>query len=236
MSEANTALALPEVGVAKYASDEEFDKLAKASDFLPRFQLYGSNTDACKEGKIGVGRFGYVEGDRIIDCGAEVRAYVLGYRLKAMRIGGDRVQVYYNPQSDEFKLIKAESGEKDTGSLCGPEFLLYLSDKKMFVTFFMANKTMRREAPIVREFAPRAKGKNGPDDPGQAAQGITLRCQLIKKGPYSWHGPVVTGCSAPLDTPDMEELMTELNKFNNPPENKEETASAADQAATGRAR
>lgn len=231
------ALAVPDAGVAKYTTDEDFDALAKATDFLPRFQLYGSNSEACKEEKITQGSYGYVEGSRIIDCGKEVRAYALGYRLKAMRIMGDKVEVYFDPNHSEFKKIKSESAEKDTGSLCGPEFLLYIPAKKVFVTFFMANKTMRREAPAVRDYCPRAKGKNGPDDPGQGAQPFTLRSQLIKKAGYTWHGPVVSGCSVPLEVPDPDKLLAEMTKFNNPPESKEEAATEEEKAATsGRAR
>src|SRR4051812_905386 len=103
------ALAVPDAGVARYTTDEDFNAIAKATDFLPRFQLYGSNSAACKEEKISQGHYGYVEGDRIIDCGKEVRVFTLGYRLKAMRIIGDKVEVYFNPKHQEFMKIKQES-------------------------------------------------------------------------------------------------------------------------------
>jgi hypothetical protein len=226
----NEALAIPTTSMAKYATDEQFNALAKSNDFLPRFALYGSNSNACKKGQIGIGHYGYTEGsDNIIDCGAEVRCYVLSLRLKAMRISGDKVEAYFNPDHPEFKKIKAESGIKDTGALCGPEFLLWLPEKKVFVTFFMANKTMRREAPTVRTYMPT------PDSP--TAKALTLKVQLIEKGTYLWHGPVVAGCSIPLALPDQETLLTELEKFNNPPEPKDEAASEAEKkAASGRAR
>jgi hypothetical protein len=226
----NEALAIPTTSMAKYATDEQFNALAKSNDFLPRFALYGSNSNACKKGQIGIGHYGYTEGsDNIIDCGAEVRCYVLSLRLKAMRISGDKVEAYFNPDHPEFKKIKAESGIKDTGALCGPEFLLWLPEKGVFVTFFMANKTMRREAPTVRTYMPT------PDNP--TAKALTLKVQLIEKGTYLWHGPVVAGCSIPLALPDQETLLTELEKFNNPPEPKDEAASEAEKkAASGRAR
>jgi hypothetical protein len=224
------ALAIPVQSMAKYATEDEFNKLAKSNDFLPRFALYSSNSNACKKGQIGIGHYGYTEGsDNIIDCGAEVRCYVVSFRLKAMRISGEKVEAYFNPNHEEFKKIKVESGIKDTGALCGPEFLLWLPEKGVFVTFFMANKTMRREAPTVRTYVP---SKDSP-----VAKPMTLKVQLIEKGTFLWHGPVVTGCSIPLDQPDVEALATELEKFNNPPEPKDEAASAADKASTsGRAR
>jgi len=222
------ALAVPTQSMAKYATDDAFNALAKSNDFLPRFALYGSNSNACKKAQIGIGHYGYTEGDNIIDCGAEVRCYVVSLRLKAMRITNDKVEAYFNPDHPEFKRIKAESNIKDTGALCGPEFLLWLPEQKVFVTFFMANKTMRREAPIVRSYMPSAESPN--------AKPMTLKVQLIEKGTYLWHGPIVTGCSIPLAAPDPETLVTELEKFNNPPEPKDEAAGASEKQATGRAR
>lgn len=224
------ALSIPVQSMAKYATDEQFNALAKSNDYLPRFALYGSNSNACKKGQIGIGHYGYTEGsDLIIDCGAEARCFVLSLRLKAMRISGDKIETFFNPEHPEFKKIKVESGIKDTGALCGPEFLLWLPEKGVFVTFFMANKTMRREAPTVRTYMP--------SEASPIAKPMTLKVQLIEKGTYLWHGPVVTGCSIPLAPPEQEALLTELDKFNNPPEPKDEAASAADKAAqSGRAR
>jgi hypothetical protein len=227
-AEQGVNLAVPVTSMAKYTSDEAFAALAKAADYLPRFQLYGSNSKACKQGLIPIAHYGYASGDDITDVGPEVRAYVLSVRLKAMRITGDKVETVFNPEHPEFKKIKIESGEKDTGSLCGPEFLLYLPEVGKFVTFFMANKTMRREAPNVKEYMPTAANPN--------ARPMTLRATLIEKGEYMWHGPVVSGCSIPLTPPDPEVMMTELTKFNNPPEPKGTTATEADKAATARAR
>lgn len=229
------ALAIPQTGMAKYASDEAFGQIAKATDYLPRFQLYGANSKEVKRGKIAMAHYGYVEGDNIVDCGPEVRVYSLSMRLKAMRITGEKVEAYFNPEHAEFKKIKVESGIKDTGALCGPEFLLWLPEKGVFVTFYMANKTMRREAPHVYNNTPH---------PGDASRGIaprgatpmTLKAQLIEKGEYTWHGPVITGCSIPLAPPEEEALATEREKFNNPPEPKDEAASVDDKAKTNRAR
>jgi hypothetical protein len=230
------ALAIPvNVGVAKYATDAAFAEVAKAVDFLPRFQLYSSNSKECKKGKIAIAHYGYTQGDEIIDCGTEVRCFSLGMRLKAMLIAGDRVTAHFNPEHPEFKKIQAESKIKDTGALCGPEFLLWLSEKGVFVTFYMANKTMRREAPNVYQYTPHA-GDPSRNIAPRGASPLTLKAQLIEKGEYSWHGPVITGCSIPLTPPPEEAFVTELTKFNNPPEPKDEAATAVDAAKTARAR
>ena len=139
------ALAIPtNTTVGKYASAAAFSDLAKSADFLPRFNLYGSSSNACKEGKIGVAHYGYASGDDVVDCGKEVRCFVLAWRPKAMRIGGAKVEAYFNSEHSEFKKIKAEANAKVEGSLCGIEFLLWLGEKNLFVTFYMASPTMRR--------------------------------------------------------------------------------------------
>ncbi len=220
----STDLVIPNVGVNKYVTDEAFTALAKSADYLPRFQLYASSAKAVKRNLISGGHYGVQEGEKVDDYGTEVHCYVIGLRLKAMRIVGDKVETYFNPTHPEFSKIKLESGDKDSGSLCGPEYLLYIPSKKQFTTFFMANKTMRREASLVRTFMPTAEA---------GAKAMTLRVQLIEKGQYIWHGPIVTACSLPLDPPDMEELVKELERFNNPPEPKDVKATAAEAASQG---
>jgi hypothetical protein len=227
MSTETQALAMPNAGVAKYATAEAFNNLAKANDFLPRFQLYGATSKEVKRGKIAMAHYGYVQGDDIVDCGTEVRCYVLGWRPKAMRISGDKVEAYFNPEHPEFKKIQNESKIKDTGALAGPEFLLWLGDQGVFVTFFMANKTMRREAPNVGAYMAK---ENEPARP------LTLKAQFIEKGEFSWHGPVITGCSIPVSQPTAEALVAELDKFNNPPEPKDTAANETQLKATNRAR
>jgi hypothetical protein len=230
MTAESQALALPNTGVSKYATQEAFSQLAKANDYLPRFQLYGSTSKDVKKGKIPLAHYGYSQGDDVIDCGPEVRVYVLAWRPKAMRISGEKVEAYFNPEHAEFKKITVESGVKNSGALCGPEFLLWLAEQGLFATFFMANKTMRREAPNLDVYRPQEKNKF-------QALPVTLKVQFIEKGEFSWHGPVITGCSIPLPLPEEETMTTELDRFNNPPEPKDQAASEADKAKTsGRAR
>ncbi len=217
------------VGVAKHVTDEAFKQLAKSVDYLPRFQLYGFESKEVKRGVIPGGHYGLVAAkDDITDLGVEAQCYVLGLRLKALRIIGDKVENFFDPNHDEFKAIKAASGDPKSGCMAGPEYLLYLPGMKQFCTFFMANKTARREAPKVRAFLPTEA------DP--VAKAATLKIQFIETSEYAWHGPVIVGCSIPLAAPDMDTMNSEIAKFNNPPEPKEVAASVADAAATQRAR
>lgn len=201
-------LAIPQDNVAK-VSDEFFKELTSASDFLARFTLYGSNSDACKRGLIPVGQYGYTkDGKTIVNCGNQVHCFVLAFRYKAMDLSGDTPKSYHNPKSEDFERIRLLSGDNDNHCLCGPEFLLFLPKHNCFVTFFMASKTMRREAPNVKMFCPTVENPQ--------AKPATFHPKFIEKGTYSWHGPEITECSFALETPDAESLVKELTKFHNP--------------------
>lgn len=216
------ALALPEdQSVAKYVTEEDFQSIATSSKFLPRLQLFGSNSEVVKEGKVPVGVYGIVNGDKIEVLGNEIRAWVISMRLKAMRTDTDPIVAYYDPKSEQFQKIKAASEVENQGPLCGPEFLIYLPNEKKFVTFFMCSKTMRREAPNVKDLLKRA---------------ATFKITLIKNAKFSWHGPVVTACSVPLPQPDLEVLREVLTNFNNPPETEVEVIDEKAKAATSRDR
>lgn len=222
VSSTTTANILPnlaELGGAKYADDKAFAIVAQGANFLPRVMLMGSNSTAVKEGKINQGRYGLVRGkDQLDDLTPECPVIVLGWRPKAMQITEDEVISIFNPQSDEFKRIatKADSGEQDTGCMYGPEFLVWVPSVAAFATFFMSSKTARREAPQLKALM------------GKAA---LLKCQLIKAGKFAWHGPVVTMYSQPVTKmPAQEEIIEQVQKFNNPPETESEQAPADDRA------
>src|SRR5689334_16237518 len=69
--------------------------VAGASAFLPRIQLYGGNSDACKEGKIPIGHYGLATGkDDLQPLGPEVEVLVLAGRAKALQIGETIITVY----------------------------------------------------------------------------------------------------------------------------------------------
>lgn len=200
--------------LAKY-SEDDFNAVAVSADFLPRFQLFGSNSEACKEGKIGIGHYGLVVGDDIVDLGKEIDVYVVTWRPKALEMADDAILAVHDPKSPDFERIKKLAGVKDSGCMYGPEFLLYVPSQEKFATFFAGSKTSRRESKNIRTVL------------GCAA---TFKSHLIKTAKYSWHGPVVTPCSSPLDQPDEAELAEQVEKFSNPPAPKIETADTESRA------
>jgi len=198
-----------EFGIGKYSDDRIFADVTAAGGWLPRLQLMGSNSDLVKEAKIGLGRWALLTNkDSFIDLGTETHVLILGWRPKAMEIGDEVVSVF-NPKADEFKRIMEKSEEPDSGCMFGPEYLVWIPELKKFAGLFMASKTARREAPNLRALM------------GKFA---TLKARLIKSQRYSWHGPVVTPCSATFEVPTMEEIREQAEKFNNPPEDEVEAA------------
>ncbi len=216
-------LVIPEdqQGLAKHATDEEFDKLSTSSKYLPRLQLFGSSSNACKEGKIPIGKWGLQFGQRIDNLGDEIRGYVIALRLKAVDLSAEPIISYYDPKSPEFIKLKERSEVENLGPMAGPEFLIYLPNEKKFCTLFMSSKTMKREAPEVKALLRKP---------------ATFKIQFIKKGGFAWHGPVVTPCTVPLPKPDEETLAIVLHNFNNPPVSEIEPVDEKAKEATARDR
>ena len=198
---------------SKYADDKSFDIVSSSGNYLPRIQLFGGNSGPAKEGKIGIGRWGFVKGDSIIDLTPEFNCLCVSWRPKAMRISGDQIVSSFNPQNPMFKKIQVDSEIKDSGCMFGPEYLLWVAGLGKFATLFMSSKTMRKEAPNLKALL------------GQAA---TLKVKFIKTIKYSWHGPVVTVCSTPLtNLPSEAEVREQASIFCNPPESGIEAATTA---------
>ena len=187
---------------SKY-DDTDFQGVASGGKWLPRVQLFGSNSDAAKMGLIPIGTYGLVNGKNLIPLGNEVDVLVVAWRPKAMEIGDGEVTSAFNPKSALFKDLVAKSDEADSGCMFGPEFLVYLPGQKQFATFFMGNKSARREAPAVKSCI------------GKAA---TLKVTLASNKKYKWHTSVCVACSTPFDLPAIDEIKEKANEFCNPPD------------------
>jgi hypothetical protein len=190
--------------------NQDFDDITSSGIvYLQRLQLFGSKSDACAEGRIGIGHWGLVNDDVITDLGDEADIVLLAYRPKALDTGGEVIITDYDVQSETFNRIREESFVKDSGCMYGPEFLVYVPSQDAFATYFASSKTARREA---KKFRPLL---------GQAA---TVKSRLIEKGKYKWHGPVILPCSTPMTMPGMEIIKSQIEKFANPPKDEVEVA------------
>lgn len=212
--------------INKYAQagDKAFKNIVNSEGFLPRLQLFGSNSDMVKEDKISMGSFALVTGkDTLNALGKEVQCYPISWRFKAVEFG-DQIISKYNPEDPEFiRIAEKADGPGLTGAMAGIEFLLYIPDNKVFCTYFMGNASSKREAPNLRSL----------QEEGKAA---TIVSKLVKnKKGQSWHAPLITACSTPLEQPNEAELMDIATKFANPKETEIESVSEAEKAGTQRA-
>lgn len=181
----------------------DFDSVVAGADYLPRLQLFGSKSDACALGRIGIGRYGLVKDDVINDLGPEISIAIITWRSKAVRTRGDTPVIIYDQKSPLFEEIKAESVIQDSGCMYGPEFLVWVPDAGTFATYHMNSKTARREAKKMKPLI------GGP---------ATLKVRLIENQRFKWHGPVVLPCSTPLQMCLEEEIREQYTKFQNPVE------------------
>jgi hypothetical protein len=217
--QAGTALAaLPDFGVAQYAEKDQFDQMVKSS-FLPRISLIGGSSNLLKEGKMHVGRYALIRNkEDFVDMGPEFNCIPLIYRFTAMRFDPAKMEAFYDPNSEEFKQIQAESGEQDSGCGYGPEFLLWLPHFKECATYFFSSTSARPEArkvdALIRKYA-------------------TFKAKLVSNTKNKWHVPVVVPCSVELELPKIEVLTPVVEKFKNPGfSNQSDTEPAPAEAAT----
>lgn len=196
--------------------DDVFDDIAKSKDYLSRVQVMGGNSDYVKEQKIQIGRYALIHNkDSFDDLTPQFDCLVIGWRPKAMDVGGEQVISVYNHEAAEFKSIVEKSAEQNSGCMYGPEYLLWLAGSKTFATFFFSSKSARREAPNMKVLVGRA---------------ATCKIQLIKKKKYSWHSPTIVACSTPFDIPDAVAIKENLEKFNNPSESEVETVDESEKS------
>lgn len=203
-----------DAGAMIESSEEDLLAVAGASGFLPRLQLFGSSSDAVKEGKIGVAHWGVVRGkDQLEDLGKETDILVIAGRAKALDIAQDTAVTSYDRNSDTFKDIASRSSAQGSKCMFGPEFLVYIPASKTYATLFLCSPTARRE---TRPLHSRL---------GKAA---TCKSHLIEGKKFKWHGPVFVPCTTPFDIPPVDEITAEATKFLSPDQKGPELAAAAE--------
>lgn len=173
-------------------------ELANASDFLPRLQLYGAKSNAVTEGKIPMAHYGLASGGEIEDLGKEIDVLVLAGRPKALEISGENIISTFDHTSKEFERIRDRSSIKDSGCMYGPEYLLYVPEADKYCTWFMASKSLRKEAKSIQ-----ARLRNA----------AHLAVKLADSGQYKWHVPVVSDPAVVPNVPDPAAIDKEIKKF-----------------------
>lgn len=232
---------LTQLPATQRGSDENFEEMAEGTDFLARLQLF-SKGKAIDKGQIPPGHWGIPEGDDVItDLGETVDCLVLARRAKALDMSDkEAIITNFDMKSDEFVRIQDAAGQKDSGCMYGPSFLVIERSTGRFLEWFCGSKSNRAEAKKIYPFLPLTAedivARKLPDetDP-HGPLPFTMNIKLIERR-FSWHVPVVVRCSTPFTSaPAMERVIKEIQRFIDPPEPSVEKV-PEDQAGSKRAR
>lgn len=216
-----TAIAPADIAALQAQSkfvDDDFTGISGSRiNFLPRLQLFTSNSEQCKTGKIPVAHYGLVKGkDELIDLGGQVLAIPLAWRAKAMNVKSDPPLAFHNAKSPEFQDVKKKAdADSNSGHMYGPEFLVWLGPDHGYATFFCGSKTARNAAPAVKALLPL------PD--GRLRVGL-LTAEFIKNESFSWHGPKMVVSASSIEQPEAASLGTTISDFLNPKDSEVEAA------------
>lgn len=188
-----------------FAEDKETLALLEGGDFLPRLQLFISNSDAVKAEKIPMNHYGLVKGQDIIPLGKEVDIAIIAYRPRAIDASDkNNVRVSSIPTSDLFREIKdRQDNTKNSGCLYGPEFLVWVPSQEKFATFLCGGRSTRNEARKINALM------------GKPA---TLKSRFVDNGTFTWNTPIVTQCTTPFMVPSREEINRVAEEFLHPKE------------------
>lgn len=195
---------LAEAGAGKYADEQALAEVTKVGDWLPFIQLMGSNSKEVKEGKFPMGHFCLRRNRQMIDLGERFVGVFLDWRPKAMMFGPPPISVF-DPKHEKFAEFEKQADTAGVqGYGYGQEFLVWLPDRRILVTYFMGNKTGRNESPNITAIINDAKFV------------CEQRSELIDDGKNQWHGARTYEHDLPFDFPPEELLRVELQKFKNP--------------------
>lgn len=189
-----------------------------SQSYLPRLQLVSKGKYIDLQ-KIAPGNWGIPQdGDNIEDLGAAVDILVLAVRDKALDTSGETPIAVYDKTNPLFDDIVSKAGEKDSGCMFGPSFLVLERNTGKLLELFFGNKSARQEAGKMAQFLPVSEAQA--EQFGVEArepQPCTLTSKLVQRPRYSWHVPVVQRCTTPFaELPPTDFLVTQIQEFLNP--------------------
>ncbi len=209
------AVPMPDIGAlqatSEYGDPQGLAKIgAIGFSFLPRLQLFTSNSEECKTGAIKIAHYGIIKGqDPVKELGKTVLIVPIAWRAKAMDVKSfDKPVAFHKPNSNEFKAIRSRAdADGNSGCMYGPEFLVWVPSEGCYATFLMGSKTARNAAPPVKALLPKPGG--------QLRAGI-LEAQYIEGTEFKWHGPKIVPTEQSFEGPPAEGIMDVLTNFLNP--------------------
>lgn len=196
-------------------TEKDADAAVKSGDYLSRLQLMTANSKKCKSGDFPTNHWALVNGSVLTDLGKSIDVVNVAWRPKALDT--EEGVSCYDTETDLFAGIQERSNEKNSGCMCGLEFLVYVPSQEAWAEFYMGSKSSRRDSPSMKALV---------------GKGVTLKSKEIVTKKYTWFNPDMQVCSLGLTLPDTPEVMEIATKFNNPPESSVEKV----EEDTGRAR
>jgi hypothetical protein len=207
----------------KIGTDKQFVGPSVTAAPLSELQVF-TKGDAVDRGLIRPGHYGISENDeKVTDLGESINLVALARRPKAIDMtDANAVVTHYDPETEEFKQIAARSLEINSHCVYGPSFLVYEQGTKRFLEFFCGTKATRSKAKEIYPFLPMTEDDIARQKSvGNAVSSIephgplplTLTSQVVEKGKYTWHIPVVTKCLMPFPMPTQEQIDTEVRAF-----------------------
>lgn len=226
MSNANAIATVGSYAVpsTQIGSDSIFDDLAKGSGkYLKGIKLY-TKGKAIDMGLIAPGNWGIYESkDNIRFVGPKVDFEIIGRRPAAIDWSVKPAVRVYDEHDPEFIRIRALADDGSKKHECGIELLVYertTNDLYGWLCTSKSSKKGAKEAMAYMEIseeqakALQAKGfdvKAGPRRP------CTITAKLMDGGDFTYHAPIVTKCSAPIEIKMDEKSWNDMvSKFFNP--------------------
>lgn len=202
-------------------TDDDFDSIAKSSDFLARLQLY-TKGKAINKKLVLPGNYGIpVTDDEVTDLGDEIDILPLARRPKAIDLKDtENIVAVYDVNDPEFTRIQAQSAQKESGCMYGPSFLVFERSTGQFLEFFCGTKSSRTEAKRIFPYLPLSQAmidanpNAASNQQPHNAMPVTMKSRLVEKGQWSWHVPVAVKCSTPFSSlPSAKVIVEEIKKF-----------------------
>ena len=198
-------------------SIEAFNELVNSGGFFPRLQLMTSNTELAKEGKVRVNSYAIIDGKNYTELGPETVVVPLHWRPFALSTKENPIVSSHDQKSELFKKIEKLSSVKNSGAMCGPEFLVWVPDAEKFATLFFGSVSARR---VGKTFVL------------QMNKPTLLKSEMVQTTDFKWYIIKHEDYTPGIDKfPSASELQSTIEKFINPPV---ATVEVANEPATDR--
>lgn len=216
-----TTVDMTQLPSAQVGTDDDFDSLSNATNFLQRLELKSKgelvDLQIVKPGSYCVPK-GNKEAD---DLGNKIDLIVLAKKPKAIDMSDrDAIIVSYERASEVFADIEERSATQNSHCMYGATFLVFERSTRKFYEFFCGSASLRRcigeisAAMTLTQEQIDARGLKGVEPHGPIT--LHLESKLIKnKAGNSWFVPVITPSSAAieLDEKEFAAAVKEITKF-----------------------